>query len=324
LKGTIDEELGDHDAAKHEYMEAARVASTDDKQVMRAALAAVAFDEHRWQDTIDEATMALAENDDADATLFQRAAARFALGDLDGAIADATAAIRARSGVPRYYAFRAGVHAARGDLRDASLDLAEAARTGKRSAYTLAALARWDADHGALDRAALLADAAVESGERVPAAFVARAIVREAQGKHDAATADIARALDLDPLDEDAKRLQSGFPALAIAAPLDAASLDKTIAAGGAPPRAFRERAKQRFAKGDFELASQDVERAIDGDAIDAEALLLRARIGIAYPAARRSDADTRDDLEIVRRVAPDLAADADAIAKEMKLDAKH
>ena len=309
-KGLVYEEAFDHDAARHALLEAARIATDADRFEMHVALAKIATGEHRWTDAADEASRALAERPDAGA-FYLRALARSHAGDLDAALADASHALDGDGAVPpqagatRDLLLRSDIHLLRGEAREAGQDLATATLRTKPSPYVLDRLARWALREGATGRAATLADAAVEGGKPLASVYVGRAMVRAAMNKPDDARADLASALRIDPLDEEATRAEAGGGV----APLPVAGTKRDLS-----PREHLDRTATRLAKGELELAAYDAETAAEEDPLFAEALLLRLRIGLLLPAGKR---DATRDLELVKRAAPDLAAQAAALETE-------
>jgi tetratricopeptide (TPR) repeat protein len=306
LEGEIDEDLGDRAAARGPFLDAARI--TDgmghgevDDYIAHASLAEIAADEHRWADVVAEATRALAAKADDDRTLWLRGRAHLVLGETDAALADAS---RLRAGSARDLVFLANAALARGDTSGAGNVLASAARRRPRAALVLDAHARWALREGALARAEKLADAAVDAGERDATPYIGRALVRTAKGEGEHAAFDLAKALELDPLDEDAKRAQSAPPQ-----PPDAAL---------APAHASRDRAQARLALADLDGAWLDVERAVAGDPLDPDALLLRVRIAIASGRAPAMLRELGADLTLASRAAPDLQGAADALRAQL------
>ncbi|WP_188191665.1 tetratricopeptide repeat protein [Nonomuraea sp. SYSU D8015] len=129
---------------------------------------------------------------------YNRSELRFAAGDLEGARADLDHTLELDPGFVPAYVNRSGIYASTGDYGLAREDVERGLALAPRDPHLLCVLAQVELADGRLPEARAAYDAALTIDPGLVAAWAGRAELAFERGDHDAALADLARALDLE------------------------------------------------------------------------------------------------------------------------------
>jgi tetratricopeptide (TPR) repeat protein len=129
---------------------------------------------------------------------YNRAEIRFAEGDLDGARADLDHTLELDPDFAPAYVNRSGLLAAAGDFDGAKADVERGLRLDPDNPYLLCVLGQAEAAQGHPAEALAAYDAALKSDPDLAPAWAGRGELAFERGDHDAALADLTRAVELD------------------------------------------------------------------------------------------------------------------------------
>ncbi|KAB8193604.1 tetratricopeptide repeat protein [Nonomuraea phyllanthi] len=128
---------------------------------------------------------------------YNRAELRFAAGDLDGARADLDHTLELDPEFAAAYVNRSGIMAGLGEHEQARRDVVRGLALAPRDPHLLCVLGQVELAEGRPAEARTAFDAALEADPALVAAWAGRAELAFGRGEHDAALADLTRALEL-------------------------------------------------------------------------------------------------------------------------------
>ena len=208
--------------------------------------------------------------------LFDRAAARQAQGDLDGAIADYGRVLELDPGDYATLDNRANLRRRKGDLEGALADLDQAIRLSPPDAAVFFNRGNIRQTRGDVEGAIADYDRSIELDPSRWGAFNNRGLMRRVKGDAAGALSDFDRAAALEP--RDAMPLANRGDARQVAGDLQGAlsDFDRAIALDPGLGAAYRGRGIARHARGDLRGALSDEGRAIELGAGDSRTFVER------------------------------------------------
>jgi tetratricopeptide (TPR) repeat protein len=201
---------------------------------------------------------------------YNRGDLRSALGDRDGALADFGYVLEIDPGYLDAYINRVAILLESGDRAAGRRDLTAGLAVAPDDPHLLCQLAGLELEEGRPDDARAAADAAVQAGAGVAAAWATRAAIAFELGDASTAVADLTRAVEIAP-----------------------------------DPALLFNRAVAHQALGNWAPAEADFSAVLEADPAEAEAL--RRRAECRHRLGNRDGA--RDDLRLAAAIAPDYAA---------------
>jgi len=286
----LHEMAGEFGAAERDFLAAAKLEPTSHAGWEAATV--LAFLEERFPDAVTAASKAI-EVEPGETDYFRRAVARFILGDLDAALADVKKAekLSSRGEDEWYHALMVMIYLAKGEERDAGERILRGLRYHARGPHLLPLAALHAARMGDRERAH---------------ALLARA--REEQAAY--AKCYLAQV----PTWRAAKLAKKPFDIVGRAYCMEV-DLDSVLPKEAPRALVLRRRGEERYARGEYELAISDAERALGDDPADGNARLLRGRCFVQLGHVDQG----RADLRHVGRLAPNRAEDLAVAMKELE-----
>ncbi|GAA2830005.1 tetratricopeptide repeat protein [Nonomuraea rubra] len=129
---------------------------------------------------------------------YNRSEVRYAAGDLEGALADLDHTLELDPGFAPAYVNRCGIHAAAGDYARARRDVERGLALTPGDAYLLCVLGQVELAEECYPEARMAFDQALELDPELVPAWAGRAELAFERGDHEAALADLTRALKLE------------------------------------------------------------------------------------------------------------------------------